>query len=115
MNRTLPALALLTLTACGGAQRLDRSAPAAYTATTAQMARELAGPDTIIVRSDLELQLTRARDGERFTIALQSPWAWCQTEPDDCDDGTKRYLQQALDRAAIAEGGHVDPDAPAEP
>lgn len=114
MIRTALAITLLTLPACGGAQRLDRSAPAAYTATTAQMARELSGPDTIIVRSDLELQLTRARDGEKFAISLQSPWSWCRTEPDDCDDGTKRFLQQALDRAAIAEGGHVDPDAPSQ-
>mgnify|MGYP007096640087 CR=1 FL=1 len=112
--------AVILLVGCGANPRLDRSGAGAFTRSTALLAAEMAQAsapgDAVTIREDLALEVRRARDGERFVINLTSPWAWCGENAGDCDDGTTRYLQQALDRVAIAEGGGVLPaDAPAKP
>ena len=91
---------MAVLTACASSPpRLDRSSPEAYTASTRQLASELAPAERFEVGGPLTLRVAAPDPSmDPHEIHLDTPWAFCREEPDDCDAATERWLRQALDR-----------------
>lgn len=109
-----PLCAALLLVACGSAPRqVDTSSQARFAQTIVPLT---AGLTTypVTAKDDPSL-VVETGDGpnDLYEINLKSPWKYCQDEPDDCDEGVKRFLAEAFTRLEKAKArGATDEDAP---
>ncbi len=89
----------LLLVACGATPRkVDTASKARFTATALPFAKELT-PYPAKATGDLSIELeTGSGPNDVYELNLTSAWAWCQKEPDDCDEGVRRFMVQAINR-----------------